>query len=89
MFISINTWMRESISFRNGIFPPDAIRISQLLAVGFTVAVRVLPAKLNCPCLKAEKYKAIFYINVYIYIYSRLKVAQHAHLDEFSQIKTK
>ena len=79
--------MRESISFRNGIFPPDAIRISQFFAVGFTVTVRVLPAKLNSPGLKGGKYKGtcIFYINVYY----RFKVAQHAHLDKVSQIKTK
>ena len=58
--------MRESISFRNGVFPPDAIRISQFLAVGFTVTVRVLPAKLNSPGLKGGQYKDIFYINAYI-----------------------
>ena len=77
--------MRESISFRNGVFPPDEIRISQFLAVGFTVTVRVLPAKLNSPSLKGGKYKGIFYINVYY----RFKVTQHAHLDKVSQIKTK
>lgn len=56
--------MWECILFRNGVFPPNTVRIPQLFAVGSTVSVRVFSTQFHGPCLRKDlKKKRLFYIH--------------------------
>lgn len=58
--------MWECILVRNGVFPPNTVRIPQLFTVGSTVSVRVFPTQFHCPCLRKDLKKTSVLYSLYI-----------------------